>query len=91
MEAMAFGVPCVGFRVGGIPEMIDHLTNGYVANFKDSSDLAEGIHWTLCTTDIASLKAAAVAKVARCYSQQSVAVRYIEAYNETIALKRYII
>lgn len=91
MEAMACGVPCVGFRVGGIPEMIDHLTNGYVANFKDSSDLAEGIHWTLCTTDIASLKAAAVAKVARCYSQQSVAVRYIEAYNETIALKRYII
>ena len=28
MEAMACGVPCVGFNVGGIPEMIDHLHNG---------------------------------------------------------------
>ena len=25
MEAMACGVPCIGFRVGGIPEEIDHL------------------------------------------------------------------
>ena len=33
MEAMACGVPCVGFNVGGIPEMIDHLHNGYVAQY----------------------------------------------------------
>ena len=91
MEAMACGVPCVGFRVGGIPEMIDHLRNGYVAHFKDSADLAEGIHWTLCTADPSALRANAVTKVAQNYSQQSVAMRYIEVYNELIALKRYII
>ena len=28
MEAMACGIPCVGYRVGGIPEEIDHLKNG---------------------------------------------------------------
>ena len=27
MESMACGTPCVGFRVGGIPEMIDHQVN----------------------------------------------------------------
>mgnify|MGYP000046056955 CR=1 FL=1 len=27
MEAMSCGIPCVGFNVGGIPEMIDHLHN----------------------------------------------------------------
>ena len=91
MEAMACGVPCVGFRVGGIPEMIDHLRNGYVAHFKDSADLAEGIHWTLCTADPSALRANAVTKVVQNYSQQSVAMRYIEVYNELIALKRYII
>ena len=91
MEAMACGVPCVGFRVGGIPEMIDHLRNGYVAHFKDSADLAEGIHWTLCTADPGALRANAVTKVVQNYSQQSVAMRYIEVYNELIALKRYII
>ena len=34
MEAMSCGIPCVGFNVGGIPEMIDHLHNGYVAQYK---------------------------------------------------------
>lgn len=47
MEAMACGVPCVGFNVGGIPEMIDHLHNGYVAQYKSSEDFANGIHWIL--------------------------------------------
>ncbi len=40
MEAMACGVPCVSFRVGGIPEMIDHQSNGYVAQPCDANDLA---------------------------------------------------
>ena len=40
MESMACGTPCVGFEIGGIPEMIDHRVNGYVANYKDAGDLA---------------------------------------------------
>lgn len=47
MEAMACGVPCIGFNVGGIPEMIDHLHNGYVAQYKSSEDFANGIYWAL--------------------------------------------
>ena len=47
MEAMACGIPCVGFQVGGIPEMIDHLHNGYVADYKSVEDFANGIHWAL--------------------------------------------
>lgn len=90
MEAMACGVPCVGFRVGGIPEMIDHRQNGYVAVPRDAADLAEGIRWTLCDADAESLSHAAVSKVKRCYSQQSVALRYVEIYNEAVAFKRYI-
>ena len=46
MEAMACGIPCVGFNVGGIPEMIDHLHNGYVAQYKSAEDFANGIYWT---------------------------------------------
>lgn len=84
MEAMACGVPCVGFEVGGIPEEIDHLVNGYVARYKDTSDLAEGIRWVLDETDRKSLGAAAVEKVAAAYSQGSVAARYKEVYNETL-------
>ena len=91
MEAMACGVPCVGFRVGGIPEMIEHRRTGYIANFKDSNDLATGMAWTLLEADRDELRANCLRKVAHDYSQQSVAMRYIEVYNETIALKRYIV
>ena len=91
MEAMACGVPCVGFRTGGIPEMIEHRRTGYLANFKDAADLAEGMRWTLLDADRDALRDEAVKKVARNYSQQSVAMRYIEVYNELIAREHYII
>ena len=71
--------------------MIDHKRTGYLANFKDSADLAEGIRWTLNDADHEALASACLKKVAHNYSQQSVAMKYIEVYNELIALKRYII
>ena len=81
MESMACGVPCVGFRVGGIPEMIDHCENGYVAAFQDADDLARGIRYVLDEADSESLSQNCLHKVAHCYSQQSVANRYIEVYQ----------
>lgn len=42
-EAMSCGTPCVGFFSGGIPEMISHGMNGYVAERGNSQDLAQGI------------------------------------------------
>lgn len=89
MEAMACGVPCVGFRVGGIPEMIDHLKNGYVAAPRDAADLAEGIRWVLDEADSAALGCNALRKVSASYSQQSVALKYIEVYNQALAFKHY--
>ena len=89
MESMACGVPCVGFRVGGIPEEIDHQKNGYVAQYRDAADLAKGIRWVLYEADYDSLSRSAVTKVAHHYSQQSVALRYTELYNEAIAQKHY--
>lgn len=82
MEAMACGVPCVGFNVGGIPEMIDHLHNGYVAQYKSAEDLANGIFWTLKESEYKSLSDEAHRKVATTYSEGNVAKRYIEVYNK---------
>ena len=89
MESLACGVPCVGFKVGGIPEMIDHRVNGYVANFKDVADLAAGMEWVLDEADARALSAAARRKVEMTYSQSAVASQYIEVYNEMIAQKTY--
>lgn len=89
MEAMACGVPCLGFKVGGIPEMITHGRNGYVAQYKSTADLAHGLHWLLCEADAAELSHNAVVKVQKCYSQHSVALRYTDVYSQAIALTHY--
>ena len=89
MEAMACGVPAIGFRVGGIPEEIDHKKNGYVAQYRDVDDLARGLRWVLCEADYNELSRQAVRKVSRSYSQTSVAVRYIEVYQHALAQKHF--
>ncbi len=45
IESMSCGVPCVGFNVGGIPDLIHTGETGYLANYKDVDDLAKGIEW----------------------------------------------
>ena len=80
VEAMSCGIPCVGFNIGGIPEMIDHKQNGYVAAFKDSADFAHGIEWTL-TNDYATLSAAARQKALDTYSETVVAQKFQKIYD----------
>ena len=89
MEAMACGIPCVSFKVGGIPEMIDHLENGYVAKERDAADLAKGIHWVLSDADYLHLSTSAVGKVQHTYSERNVAEQYINVYYEALAYKNY--
>ena len=82
MEAMACGTPCVGFNVGGIPEMIDHLHNGYVATYRDAGDFANGIYWLLTEPGYDSLCEQAARKAATHYAESVVAKKYIDLYNK---------
>lgn len=82
MEAMACGIPCVGFNVGGIPEMIDHLHNGYVARYRSSEDLANGIYWTLTDPGYASLSEEACRKALTHYSEHVIAKKFTDLYNK---------
>lgn len=86
MEAMACGTPCVGFNVGGIPEMIEHQQNGYVAKYRNSTDFARGIDWVLAHNSVGELSDACVEKVEANYSEKVVATRYIELYNQLLSV-----
>ena len=77
-EAMSCGTPCVGFNVGGIPEMIDHCRNGYVARYCDAADLAAGIRYVLSH----DLRKAAHEKAKAAYDMLGIAQQYIQLYNE---------
>lgn len=81
MESMACGTPCVGFDIGGIPEMIDHKENGYVTNYKDAQDLAKGLLWVLEDTT-GTLSENARIKAVKNYSESAIAKRYIDIYNQ---------
>ena len=82
VEAMACGIPCIGFNVGGIPQMIDHLHNGYVAVYQSSKDLANGIHWALTEGEYESLSEEACRKAVSSYSESTIAKKYVEIYNK---------
>ncbi len=43
VHALGSGLPCVGFDIGGIPEVIDHGETGFVVGFGDFAALADRI------------------------------------------------
>ncbi len=81
MEALACGVPCAGFNIGGIPEMIDHRINGYIAEAGNIGDLAAGIEWIINNPQYSRLSENAVHKVLTSYSESIVATQYTQLYK----------
>jgi len=47
LESLACGTPCVVFDAGGMRDLIQHQTNGYLATLRDTDDLANGMTWVL--------------------------------------------
>ena len=47
LESQCCGTPVVAFNVGGLPDLIDHKKNGYLVNYLDSEDLANGVKFCL--------------------------------------------
>lgn len=46
-EAHACGTPVIAFNVCGLPDIITHKKNGWLAKPFDTEDLAQGIRWVL--------------------------------------------
>jgi len=51
LEAMAAGLPVVGTRVGGVPEILEHGSQGLLVRPADSQALAEAILTLWCDPD----------------------------------------
>ena len=68
--------------------MIDHKINGYVASYKDASDLANGIRWVLEHEDQQALSDACVKKVQENYTEEVVAKQYMALYKRLLHQKK---
>jgi len=74
----------VAFNVGGIPEMVDHLQNGYLAEFESADDMAKGIFTMLYADKKAELSTNARNKVLNTFNNEKVAGQYLEIYNSVL-------
>jgi glycosyltransferase involved in cell wall biosynthesis len=85
LESLASGTPVVAFDVDGIPEMIAHLDTGYLARYKDSSDLAAGMRAILGDNALsARMRDRCRETAVKRYDLQRQARRYVELYEHAI-------
>jgi glycosyltransferase involved in cell wall biosynthesis len=83
-EALACGTPCVAFEVNGLPDMIEHRFNGWLAKPFDAADYAEGIKWVLRHPQPEQLRQAARTKALAEYSLPVMTERYARLYKELL-------
>lgn len=85
IESLACGTPCVAFEIGGMPDMISHKINGYLANPFESEDLAEGILWSLNSSNrLHELSYNSRNQAIRDFDSGKIAKRYIDIYNRLL-------
>lgn len=87
-EAMSCGIPVVAFNTGGLPEMIDHKKNGYLALYKNALDLSNGMDFILRNPFPETLKNNARNKAIDKYNPAIVAQAYTSVYKTLLSIKK---
>lgn len=80
IESLACGTPIVAFNIGGMPDMIDHKQNGYLAEFKNTQELMQGIVY--CMNN--DLSIAAREKALLSFQSKNVSDAYVALYTQSI-------
>ena len=81
VEAMAAGIPVLGFRHGGILDTVEHGINGYLAKVGDYDDLARGLEYCLKHRDVLGANGRELAKQ---FTWQRVMEQLYLIYSSTV-------
>lgn len=85
LESMACGTPVVAFRVGGIPDMVTHELDGFLADPAEPGALAEGIKFLLSEEGrLEEMSRRARESVRDSFSARAASARYRDLYVELL-------
>jgi glycosyltransferase involved in cell wall biosynthesis len=85
MESLSCGTPVIAFTTGGIPNMVTHQHNGYLAKYKSSQDFADGISWIYHHPEKERLRITSRNTVIEKFSESVVAQKHLTLYQNLIA------
>lgn len=84
MESLACATPVVAFKTGGIPDMVKHLENGYLADYESSEDLATGIEWLYYDENAPDIQKEARKSILMHFSEEVVAGKHLNLYQSIL-------
>ncbi|WP_347549873.1 N-acetyl-alpha-D-glucosaminyl L-malate synthase BshA [Pseudalkalibacillus hwajinpoensis] len=85
LEAMACGVPAIGTNIGGIPEVIEHGINGFIAEIGDVESIASYAYRLLLDEELhLKMTAAAVEAVETKFASKRILEQYEALYYKTL-------
>lgn len=87
LEAMACGVPVLGWSWGGQAEFIRHKETGWLCTPGDVEGLAEGMYWLLQNHE--RVAKAAREQVLREFTWKNAIARYPAVYQEALASRKH--
>ena len=85
LEAMAARLPVAASRVGGIPDLVDHETNGLMFDPHDPADVRKGIERLVNEPETrARLGTAGRITAQECFHPKVIATRHLKIYQEVL-------
>ncbi|MDQ3100293.1 MAG: glycosyltransferase family 4 protein, partial [Bacteroidota bacterium] len=81
VESLSCGTPAVAFKIGGNPDMIEHMSNGYLAKPFDPKDLAHGIGEVLGRNQTGAFSTRARELTMERFEMELVSRKYLELYQ----------
>jgi len=87
LESLACGTPIVSFNTGGIPELIQHNKNGYIAEYNNTYDFIKGIEY-LCHNPklIEEFSKNAVNSINENFTVDLMVGQYLKLYNSFVQI-----